>query len=105
MEGQSEDPKGQYIVEFDIPQPLPDYLVDMIPEQRAAMDELFSEARLLSYAVTVDRTKVFAVFLAYDMDDLMESINSLPMTTYMEYHIRELMFHNTVHMVPSMSLN
>lgn len=105
MEEQSEALKGQYLVEFDIPQPLPDYLVDMIPQQREAMDELFADARLLSYAVTLDRTKVFAVFLAYDMDELIESINRLPMTIYMEYHIRELMFHNTVHMVPSMSLN
>ena len=93
------------MVEFDVPQPLTEELLAMIPAQREAIDKLFVDGKLLSYSLSEDRSRVWAIMLAKDEAELIESINALPMTLFMEFDYQELMFHNTVHLVPSMSLN
>ena len=100
----SEPFKKQYMVEFDVPN-LTTELLEMIPEQRIQINKLFIEGRLLSYSLSMDRSKVFAIFLAIDDEQLIESIESLPLSVYMGYTSMELMFHNTIQLIPTMSLN
>jgi hypothetical protein len=103
------DPKNdflkQYMVEFDVPSPLTEDFLDMIPAQREALDTLFSSGKLLSYTVASDRTRVWAVMIAETESELLTYIDDLPMTLYMDYDYYELMFYNTVHLMPAMSLN
>lgn len=102
---QSNEFLRQYMVEFDIPQPLTDDFLEMIPEQRAVIDKLFSDGKLLSYTVASDRRRVWAVIIAESESELLSYIDILPMTPYMDYDYNELMFYNTVHLMPAMSLN
>jgi len=95
----------QYMVEFDVPQPLTEDLMDMIPDQRASLDDLFTSGKLLSYTVSSDKTKIWAVMIAESESELLSYIDELPMTPYMDYDYHELMFYNTVHFMPAMSLN
>ncbi|MEL6122396.1 MAG: hypothetical protein AAFQ02_07015 [Bacteroidota bacterium] len=95
---------NQYMVEFDVP-PLSDDLLDLIPDQRDVVDDMFASGKLLSYSLTEDRRKLWAVMLAQSESELIMLIDMLPMTGYMDYNYHELMFHNTVHLIPSMSLN
>lgn len=95
----------QYMVEFDVPLPLAEELLDMMPDQRESLDRLFSSGKLLSYTVAGDRSKVWAVMIAESESELLSYIDELPMTPYMDYDYHELMFYNTVHFMPAMSLN
>ena len=95
----------QYMVEFEVPQPLTEDLLDMIPEQREAIDRLFTSGKLLSYSLSADRSRLWAVILAESESELMLYIDRLPMTPFMDYDYNELMFYNTVAIMPSMSLN
>ena len=95
----------QYMVEFDVPYPLTDELLDLIPEQKTAIDELFASGKMLSYTLSLDRTRVWAIFLADQESELISFIDYLPMTSYMDFDYHEIMFHNTVHLIPAMSLN
>ena len=95
----------QYMVEFDVPIPLTDSFLDLIPDQREILDLYFSEGKLLSYTVASDRSRVWAVFIAESESELLSYIDDLPMTPYMDYDYNELMFYNTVHLMPAMSLN
>ena len=95
----------QYMVEFDVPYPLSDEILDMIPDQKVAIDELFTSGKMLSYTLSLDRRKVWAIFLADQESELIALIDHLPMTSYMDFDYREIMFHNTVHLMPAMSLN
>lgn len=95
----------QYMVEFDIPQPLTDDFLEMIPDQRSVIDNLFTDGKLLSYTVASDRTRVWAVMIAESESELLSYIDMMPMTPYMDYDYNELMFYNTVHLMPAMSLN
>lgn len=102
---QNNDLLVQYMIEFDIPLPLADELLDMVPDQRESLDQLFSSGKLLSYTVAADKSKVWAVMMAESESELLSYIDELPMTPYMDYDYYELMFYNTVHFMPAMSLN
>ncbi len=93
------------MVEFDVPQPITEDFLNMIPEQRASLDDLFASGKLLSYTVAADRSRVWAVMIAESESELLAYIDELPMTPYMDFDYNELMFYNTVHLLPAMSLN
>ncbi len=93
------------MVEFEVPQPLTPEIIALIPDQRETIDSLFMAGKMLSYSFAMDRSKLWAIVLAENESELLQIIDKLPMTYMMDYDYSELMFHNTVHMVPSMSLN
>lgn len=95
----------KYMVEFEIPSPFPGHLEKMIPDQRIAVHDLFMSEKLLTYTLALDRSRIWAIFLAADKIDLIRQIDTLPMTEFMTYDYNELMFHETVQYIPSMSLN
>lgn len=95
----------QYMVIFDLPSPFGEDMLDLVPEQKAAMDDLFEDGRLLSYTVALDRSQMWAIMLAEEESQLISYIDNFPMTNYMDFDYKEIMFHNTVHLMPSMSLN
>ena len=95
----------QFMVIFDLPSPLSEEMLDLIPEQKTAMDELFTSGKLLSYTVALDRSKLWAIFLAEEESELISYIDHFQMTSYMDFDYKEIMFHNTVHLMPTMSLN
>ena len=95
----------QYMVEFVVPTPLPDELFQMIPEQRKEVDNLFTSGHLLSYTLSMERNKLWAVFLAGSESELLSHIDQLPLSKYMEYNYYELMFHQSLKLLPTMSLN
>ena len=95
----------QYMVEFDVPQPLTEDHLTLIPEQKEVIDALFVAGKMLSYSLAVDKSRVWALILAQNESELLQIIDSLPMSIYMDFDYHELMFHNTVHLVPAMSLN
>ena len=95
----------KYMVEFLVPFPFPVDLQMMIPQQRMAVHELFLAEKLLSYTLAIDRKKLWAIFLANDLEELTVHINTLPLSPYMTHEYTELMFYETVQYIPSMSLN
>jgi len=103
--GQNNDLLKQYMVEFEVPSPLSEEFLNMIPAQRASLDSLFSRGKLLTYTVAADRSRVWGVLVASTESELLSYLDELPMTTYMDYDYYELMFYNTVHLMPAMSWN
>ncbi len=95
----------QFMVEFDVPE-LTDDMMALIPEQRLRIDDLFNDRKLLSYALSMDRSKVWATVLAEDETEVIETVESLPMTYLMEYEICILAFNEiSKPMLPAFSLN
>lgn len=96
---------SQYMVEFDVPIPFPDHLFTLINDQREKVDQLFTAGKLLTYTLSVDRSRLWAVFLASSESELLSCIDMLPLSKYMDYDYCELMFHQSLKLLPSMSLN
>jgi hypothetical protein len=95
----------KYMVEFQIPFPFPIELEEMIPDQRLAVHDLFLEEKLLTYTLAMDRSKLWAIFLAEEESELLTYIDQLPMSMYLHYDYSEIMFHETIQYIPSMSQN
>ena len=95
----------QYMVEFDVYYRIEGDFEEKIPRQKAAISKLFTKGKLLSYSLSKERTKLWAVFLVDSESELISIIESLPLTPYMDYDYKELLFHNGLSLIPTMSLN
>ena len=99
------DEKKKYMVTFNIPFPITPDFEEMIPDQRMAVHDLFLKEELLTYTLSNDRSKLWAIFMADSEASLVKSIESLPMTDFMTYTISELMFHESLQFIPTISMN
>lgn len=89
-----------------LPLPLPAELIAVIPEQRAKIDELMHEEKLLSYSLASDRSKVWAVVSAKDLFEAMGFLSDLPVMRFTRPVATELAFYNAPRFTfPSISLN
>ena len=93
------------MVEFEIRQANDDEFLNLIPEQRTIINEYFHKGLLMSYSLNQERTKLWAIFSVSNESHLVDLIDKLPLTRYMDYNYQPLMFHNSLHMIPSISLN
>lgn len=96
----------QYMVDFTMPQDLPEEFVSRIPHQRAAVNRLLNEGKILNYALSLENSKLWAVFSVRSESELMQIIQTLPLTRYMKVRINELTFYNAAHsFAPAFSVN
>ena len=87
---------------------LPSFSMEMqeqIPRQRMMVDKLFNQGVLVSYTLAADRSKLWIVIQAESESELLQYIESLPMTKYCDYNYNEIMFHDSSQYIPSISLN
>ena len=94
------------MVDFTLPEVLTDEFMTLIPYQRARVNQYFTEGKLINYALSLETSKLWAVFTANSEMDVMELIADLPLTKFMKVNISMLTFYNTgqEHM-PAFSMN
>jgi muconolactone delta-isomerase len=96
----------QYMVDFTLPTDLPEEFVNNIPRQRAAVNRLLGEGKILNYALSLENSKLWVVFAASSEAELMEMVQRLPLTRYMKLRISELTFYNASNpYTPAFSVN
>ena len=94
------------MVEFDLPVDMTEEFTVKIPLQRLKVNELMESGKLLSYALSLDRQKLWCVVKAQTEFDAIEIISEFPLISYMDPTITELMFNNIVSLrMPLFSLN
>ena len=97
---------NQYMVDFSMPTVLTERFSSRIPEQRDVINDYFSEGKLVSYSVSLESGKVWAVFNADSEDEVLVLICKLPLTRFMQYIICSLTFYNVLTtQVPHFSVN
>ncbi|WP_128545382.1 muconolactone Delta-isomerase family protein [Larkinella soli] len=97
---------SQYMVEFDLPQEMTEDFLMKIPLQRLKVNELMENGKLLSYALSIDRHRLWCVVKAQTEVEVMEIVSEFPLISYMDPTVTELMFNNVVSLrVPLFSLN
>lgn len=80
--------------------------MQLIPMHRAYIDDMIMEGKITSYAVSMDRTRLWAVIVAETEADAINIISRFPIIDHMEFEIFELLFHNAAHdLVSHISLN
>jgi hypothetical protein len=103
----TQPPMSHYMVEFDLPVDMPEAYVAKIPLQRLKVNELMQEGRIISYAVSMERGRLWCVVKADSELEVIETIAEFPLIGYMPSpDISELLFHNLVAArIPLFSLN
>ena len=96
----------QYMVDFTLPEVLTEEFMSLIPYQRARVNQLFTEGKLVNYALSLESSRLWAVFTANSEMDVMEIIAEMPLTKFMKVRINMLTFYNTAQEnVPAFSMN
>ncbi len=96
----------QFMVDFTLPEEMNMQFMSLIPQQRLLVNDLFSRNILLTYTLSLDRKKLWATLIAETELEVIEVMESLPLTSYMSYEIHPLMFNEIVQeSLPSFSLN
>jgi hypothetical protein len=98
---------SHYMVEFEIPVEMPDSYIAKIPQQRLKVNELMEDGKIISYAVSMERGRLWCIVKADNEFEVMETVSEFPLIGYMPTPvISELLFHNLVAArIPLFSLN
>lgn len=75
---------NQYMVDCTLPHQLSDAFISLIPRQRAVVNRLLSEGRILNYALALENSKLWFVCAAESEAELMELISHLPLMSHMQ---------------------
>lgn len=97
---------NQYIIELDLPPVLSPEFTALIPAQRAKVNELMHNGDIRSYALAIDRARLWVVMIAKDELHLRELLAGFPIIDFCQFTITELLFHDMAsHELPRMSMN
>jgi len=99
------DKLKSYMVEFEVYDWMDDEFQALVRRQKEVLDEYFNSGKIISYTVTEDRTKAWAVMIAYTESELLNNIDGLPLVSHVDFQYHELMFYNTIQLIPATSLN
>ena len=93
------------MVEFELPEVLSEEFIRLIPSQRNFVNHLLAEGKIRSYSLSLDRSRLWAIFAAETEFEVLEMIAQFPLNVYMIPHVQELAFHNAQDMVLQFSMN
>lgn len=95
-----------FMVDITLPEVLPEDFIAAIPQQRSVVDQLMQERVIVSYALAMDRSKLWTVIRAESESDVFEVLSEFPLIGWMRFDIYELAFNeNAFRKMNYMSLN
>ena len=93
------------MVEFELPEVFDKKFMSLVPKQRSVVNKLLTSRKLKSYSLALDRSVLWAVFVAESEFEVLEMIAEFPLAEYLTPYVSELMFNNTESQVLQFSLN
>jgi muconolactone delta-isomerase len=85
----------EFMVDFTMPERLSDDFIARVPHQRKLINRYMKNRKLLSYALSLESQKMWAIFRVESEFELMELLADLPLTSLMELNISSLSVLNT----------
>lgn len=85
----------QYMVDFTLPETLSEEFLLLIPRQRTKINKLFREGKLVNYALSLDHSKMWAIFQANSESEVRGLLSELPLTKFMNVKVNMLTLYNT----------
>jgi hypothetical protein len=97
---------NHFIADIDLINPYSEDFVSLIPFQRQKIDTMMGEGVIVSYSLSLDRSKLWVTFIAASEEEVYNLIGSFPLIDFMEPTVYELAFHNSIsNNFPVISLN
>jgi muconolactone delta-isomerase len=85
-----------FMITIQLPKEPTQEFFSLIPKQRAKVDELMNEGKILHYSLSLDRSQLWVTIVARTETIAMDILSSFPMIHFMKPEISELAFHNSV---------
>ena len=86
---------AQFIIDIQIPMNPDEGFFELIPRQRAHIDKLLEQGTVMSYSLSLDRSRLWVTMNARTEREAIEILSAFPMFKYFEPTLYPLMFHNT----------
>ena len=85
-----------FMISIELPKELTQEFISLIPKQRAQVDKLMDQGKILHYSLSLDRSQLWVTLAARTEHEAMDIIASFPLVHFMKPEIFELAFHNSV---------
>ena len=86
---------AQFMIEVAIPAEPNAEFFSLIPAQRAHVEKLLKEGAVMSYSLSLDRSRLWITLVARNQREALELLRTFPLYEYFEPSIYPLMFHNS----------
>lgn len=94
------------MVDIGLPEVLTEEFLATIPKQRTVIAKLMEENIVVSYSLTLDRSKLWTIIRAESESDVFDVLSEFPLIGWMRFDIYELAFNeNAFRKMGYMSLN
>ena len=84
------------MIDIKLPEEMTEELLSLIPKQRACVDKLMDEGKILQYSLSYNRSQLWVIMVAASKRNAKDIILTFPLINFMQPTITELAFHNTV---------
>ena len=97
---------NHFIADINLNGPYSEDFISLIPFQRQKIDELMADGVIVSYSLSLNRSKLWVTFIAESEKEVYEHIATFPLAGFMDPTVYELAFHNSIsNNFPVISLN
>ena len=94
------------MVHIELPEAFTPEFYALIPNQRAIINKLLMERKVLNYSLDMERKHVWVVFEVRNRKELLSLLKTFPIIHDVQFSIHELAFHNTAPVsLPDVILN
>ena len=75
------------MVDFTMVGSVTEEFLDLIPYQRVVVNKLFQQGKLVNYALSAEKAKLWAIFNADSENEVRKMVNSFPLSKFMDVEI------------------
>ena len=94
-----------FMVDFSVPKEPSASFLELVPFQEAVITDYLSQGKLINYAISLEKSKIWAVFAATSEVEVLEMLIDFPLTKFMKVEISLLQQYNSNIYAPGFSMN
>ena len=98
--------KNSYLIHITLPEVFNTAFYNLIPEQRAVINDLLLRRVILSYSLDMERKNVWVFIEATNEREVMDVLSTFPIIKHVKISIHELAFYDSANLViPDLIMN
>lgn len=86
---------AEFMIDINLRDFHSDEFMRLIPNQRSVVNDLMFEGKIVSYCLSMNRSKLWINMVAKDEEDVLDVLAKFPLIDFMDCEISELLFHNS----------
>ena len=97
---------AEFMVDVNLHGAHSDEFLKLIPSQRSVVNDMMFEGKIISYGVSMDRSKLWITMVGKNEEEILDQLSKFPLIDFMDCEVSPLLFHNSAQQIFShISLN